>query len=492
MFLSLRSAVRGWTRGVSSLGQPSPGSHPHLFASPTEVCPGIERSELERRRSRLAERIRASSASKKVSGRSSLLTHSRYQHHLVIVPAAQRKYMIDRIPYLFRQDTDFRYLSGCLEPDCALVLAIGPDHHESTLFVRPENAREEKWEGGRTRAGAESQAFFGVRQVLPVSQLESFLAGYRQDTVEFLLWYDYLNPVHDALHQLILDFMHSGQAHGVESPRPDLHALRVVKSAGEVALMRQSCQIAAQSIRQTMAQSRRMQTEAQFFATVDHACRMRGAEYLAYPPVVASGNNANVIHYTQCTQAVADGQMLLMDAGCEYRGYTSDITRTWPVNGAFTRAQRLIYEVVLDVQTKLLQSLEQVGQMSVDGLFAQMQADLGQNLVEIGLIPPTDNQFQLLARVHDFCPHHVSHYLGMDVHDTSLVSKSTLLQPNMIITIEPGVYISDQRNDVPDEFKGIGIRIEDDVLITSSNYEVLSKDCPKTVDDVEETIKRGV
>ncbi|XP_059090503.1 xaa-Pro aminopeptidase 3-like [Tigriopus californicus] len=473
----------------SPIGQPTPLTHGHLFGDADEVCPGIPRAEFGQRRSRLAQRILAGPAATKSLGRASPLTHARYQHHVMVIPAARRKYMIDRIPYFFRQDTDFRYLTGSLEPDGALIIAIGPESQASTLFVRDANAREAMWEGARTAVTEESRAHFGLDQILPLSHLSNFLSSYAKTHVEYLLWYDYLNPTHDELHKVVLDFMHGGGHQGIESPRSDIQALRVIKSEAEVALMRRSCDIAAQSIATTMSRSQRLKTEAEFFATVDYECRMRGAEYLAYPPVVASGDNANVIHYTQCTQQVQAGELILMDAGCELHGYTSDITRTWPVRGVFSEPQKVLYEMVLDVQQRVLQNLEQVGQATVDSLFKEMQGYLQVGLQSIGLIPSSDSPYHMMSKVQTFCPHHVSHYLGMDVHDTALVSKSINFKPNMVITVEPGLYIPQSMKSVPEEFRGIGIRIEDDVLITSSGYEVLSKSCPKTIDQIEMLIQ---
>lgn len=277
------------------------------------------------------------------------------------------------------------------------MIAVGPETQTSTLFVRDANAREAMWEGARTDVSERSRAHFGLDQILPLSHLTNFLSSYAKTHVEYLLWYDYLNPTHDDLHKVVLDFMHGGGHQGIESPRSEIQALRVVKSEAEVALMRRSCEIAAQSIATTMSRSRRLKTEAEFFATVDYECRMRGAEYLAYPPVVASGDNANVIHYTQCTQKVQDGDLILMDAGCELHGYTSDITRTWPVNGVFSEPQKILYEMVLDVQQKVLQNLEHVGRATVDSLFKNMQGYLQEGLQSIGLIPSSDTPYHKIS-----------------------------------------------------------------------------------------------
>lgn len=216
------------------------------------------------------------------------------------------------------------------------------------------------------------------------------------------------------------------------------------------------------------------------FARVDYKCRMAGASFLAYPPVVAAGRNATIIHYVQNTQLAKSGEMILMDAGCEYGGYSSDITRTWPVNGRFTDPQRVLYEVIWTLQKDLLNTMLKDGGQTLDALFDTMCLRLGQLLQEAGLLKRTLAGIDLSRAAFKLCPHHVSHFLGMDVHDTPLMSRQLLLVPGMVCTVEPGIYIATDNTDVPAEFRGIGIRIEDDVLITSDRtIEVLTDECIK-------------
>ncbi|KAL5012065.1 hypothetical protein ScPMuIL_010616 [Solemya velum] len=207
---------------------------------------------------------------------------------------------------------------------------------------------------------------------------------------------------------------------------------------------------------------------------------------LAYPPVIAGGNRANTIHYINNNQIVADGELVLMDAGCEFHGYASDITRTWPVSGKFTSSQRVLYDVVLAVQEKCI-GMCKVG-FTLDEIYIEMLRTLGHQLQNLGLIERNVKPTELLALVQTFCPHHVGHYLGMDVHDTSSISRSQKLSPGMIVTIEPGIYIP-YSNKVVGEFRGIGIRIEDNILITSGEPENLTHMCPKCPDEIESIMK---
>lgn len=227
------------------------------------------------------------------------------------------------------------------------------------------------------------------------------------------------------------------------------------------------------------------------FARVDYKCRMAGASFLAYPPVVAAGQNATIIHYVQNSQLAKSGEMILMDAGCEYGGYSSDITRTWPVNGQFTDPQRVLYEVIHTLQRDLLQTMLGDGGQTLDALFDTMCLRLGQLLQEAGLIKRTLTGIELSRAAFKLCPHHVSHYLGMDVHDTPLMSRQLLLVPGMVCTVEPGIYIAADNVDVPVEFRGMGIRIEDDVLITNErSIEVLTDECVKEPATLEALLKK--
>ena len=264
--------------------------------------------------------------------------------------------------------------------------------------------------------------------------------------------------------------------------RQSLHELRVIKSPAEVELMRETCRVGSQALARTMARSRELQTEGQVLASVEFEAKMSGACHLAYPPVVAAGNNATVIHYIAATSQLDRAELLLVDAGCEYHGYTSDITRTWPAGGVWTDPQLCLYEAVLDTQLTLINNI-QPGTTTVDSLYRDMQTILGKNIQQLGLIEKGAEH--LHARTHEFCPHHVSHYLGMDVHDCSKASKTQPLTAGMVITLEPGCYIPHGKAKVDPRWWGLGCRIEDDILITEAGAEVLSSDCPKLVDDIK-------
>ncbi|KAL1392899.1 hypothetical protein pipiens_012133 [Culex pipiens pipiens] len=450
-----------------SFGQPMPVTHPHLLGE-FELLPGFRLPEFQARRKALLALVRS---------------HTGAKEHLIVVPSANKKYMSDKIPYVFRQNTDFLYLSGCLEPDSVLTLEVdGEGNEKCTMFVRPKDRHAELWDGPRT--GVElAPVVFGVDEAVNVGELKGYLTKYSFGHPSGMVWFDEKCCDLGDVRKIVGDV---GKLEGVRSPAGLIHKLRLIKSEVEMELMRITCKVASKAINRTMQESRPQQSEHQLFAKVDYFCRMGGASYLAYPPVVAGGANATVIHYVNNNQIVRDGEMVLMDAGCEFGGYTSDITRTWPINGEFSEPQRILYEVLAQVQKELLGCLQHAGGETLDQLFDTMCLKLGKYLQEVGLIPKSAQGVELGRAAYKFCPHHVSHYLGMDVHDTPSISRSIGLTPGMVCTVEPGIYIGKDRRDVPEEFRGLGLRIEDDVLILpDKQIEVLTESCVKDLRQLE-------
>ncbi|KAM7386475.1 hypothetical protein PAMA_009201 [Pampus argenteus] len=453
------------------LGQPSPFSHPHLLKH-GEVTPGLSQTEYELRRYKLASLIEAQADRMGLSASSS--------NHVVIVLSHPTRYMTNDIPYPFHQNQDFLYLSGILEPDSALVLHGKGRPDQAILFVPRRDGGKELWDGPRSgKDGA--AALTGIERVHSTEELGVVLKSLKGT----LLWYDSSQPAHPRLHQTyVYPLLEAGPM--PRSLRNLIHTLRALKSSAEVALMQEAGRITAQAFRRTMeAMSYGDVDEAVIFAKFDFESRLHGANFLAYPPVVAGGNRANTLHYINNNQIIKDGEMVLLDGGCEYFGYVSDVTRTWPVNGRFSPAQAELYEAVLEVQRSCL-SLCSPG-VSLDYIYHTMLAVLGRQLRQLGIINPSASDADVLKAARRYCPHHVGHYLGMDVHDTPELSRSQLLQPGMAITIEPGLYICKDNDQAPERFRGLGVRIEDDVVIRDSGGPlILSSDAPKTIADIEQ------
>ncbi|XP_066998652.2 xaa-Pro aminopeptidase 3 [Anabrus simplex] len=451
-------------------GQPTAHTHPHLLQN-GEVMPGIRLEEFQERRHRFMSKIQKYA-----------LKHDYSEKQLVVIPSATKVYMTEKIPYVFRQNSDFLYLSGCMEPDSALILTGEGDSFKSTLFLRKNDSHSELWDGPRTDMD-EAPSMFGVDQALPVGELPSYLFSFARSHRSFLLWYDYMQAIQPDIHKVLREFLTETWSKKWESPRPFIQQLRLYKSPAEVALMQATCKIGSDAISSTISSAHEGITEHQLFARVDYECRMRGAEYLAYPPVVAGGERANIIHYINNNQVVHRGDMVLMDAGCEYHGYCSDITRTWPISGSFTSTQKALYEAVLSVQKDLINLCSAFP--TLDSLFNSMCKLLGKRLKELGMLSMHISENELSKAAYSFCPHHVSHYLGMDVHDTALIPRSINLEPGMVITVEPGIYVNPKNKLAAPEFRGMGVRIEDDVLLTASGPVVLTEGCPKEVADLE-------
>ncbi|CAL1532454.1 unnamed protein product [Lymnaea stagnalis] len=466
---------------VRWFGQPAAQTHPHLIAE-GEVTPGITRKEFHKRRCRLVE-----SAVEVFKGVKSV------KHHLFVFPSATTVYMTNDIPYPFRQNSDFLYFCGFQEPDSVLLIEANSKsssgEHLAHLFVPRKDAAKELWDG--PRSGAEGALMLtGVDGAFNSNELEKFLQLYNKDHKDYILWYNHAKPCHEDFHNRVIGQVMRDQRHKcVENTAPLSHKLRAVKSAAEIQLIQQSVSIASEAFVEVMKFSKPQVNEGHLWAKMDFECRLRGAEFLAYPPVVAGGARANVIHYITNNQVISDGEMVLMDAGCEFHGYASDLTRTWPVTGHFNDAQKKLYNATLRVQDACVHMC--TTDYSLDEIYNEMLFLLTAELNQLGIIPPSFSQEQKMQMTRRFCPHHVGHYLGMDVHDTSLVSRQIKLQPNMVVTVEPGLYIPQNDMTVSSEFRGLGIRIEDNVLVTESKPINMSASCPKRVDDIEDLMSKS-
>ncbi|CAL7948080.1 unnamed protein product [Xylocopa violacea] len=447
-----------------SCGQPTAVTHPHLVKD-GEILPGIQRYEFEQRRDKLIENI-SSYACIRNLGKS----------HIVIIPSSSKVYMSGNIPYVFRQNTDFLYFTGCQEPDSILVITMKDGKFVTILFLTQQDQHSELWDGPRT--GIElAPKMFGVNAALPLTEFEQFFISFVNENKKSVIWYESVDASRSNLHRKLCELIKVTSNQMLVSPASVMHNIRLIKSQSEIDLMKKSCEIISDAISKTIEISKPKMSEHHLFATVDYQCRLNGAEFLAYPPVVAAGKNANIIHYISNNQIIQDGDLVLMDAGCEYHGYSSDVTRTWPINGTFTREQKILYDIVLDVQNILINKLKELP--SLDQLYHDMCSLLGKRLQEIGLIPTHLNKNELLSAVYVYCPHHVSHYLGMDVHDTGKISRNLKLQPGMIVTVEP-------------EFYGLAVRVEDDILVTENGPIILTKNCPKEIAEIETLARSNI
>lgn len=423
---------------------------------------------------------------------------------IAIVPTAPEAIRNGDADYPYRHDSYFYYLTGFMEPQAVLVL-VAADQAEncrSILFCRDKNPEREIWDGYRYGPQAALEAF-GMSAAFDIATLDVELPKLMANTPA-LFYAIGRNVGFDAQVRGWLASVRSQARLGIQAPAtlhdivPLLDEMRLIKDAGELAIMRQAAAISAAAHARAMRMSSPGKTEYQIEAELLHEFRYAGSEFPAYTSIVATGANACVLHYRAGASVLQDGDLVLIDAGCEYAGYASDITRTYPANGKFSGPQKTLYEIVLAAQQAAIDvACPQAG--FTDGHDAAVRV-LVQGMLDTGLLDA--NKVGSLedaianGNYKQFYMHRTGHWLGMDVHDvgeylqtTAGSRQSRKLQPGMVLTVEPGLYVRPAEG-VPPEFWNIGIRIEDDIAITATGCEVLSAGAPKTVDEIESVCRR--
>ncbi|KAJ8734511.1 hypothetical protein PYW08_013761 [Mythimna loreyi] len=458
-----------------NLGQPTYHTHRHIIRSEDYLTCGITQAEYKERRERFVSKL-----TEELNVNAS---------HIIVIPAARKQYMSDKIPYPFRQSSDFFYLTGCMEPSAALVL-VKPsqtDNFKSILFVHDKDSHAELWEGPRTGC-AVAPKLFCVDEAQPVGQFGTFLNKMTQSTKPAVLWYNTESVADLEIQKAVQGALRGDNSNlTIADPQRALHFMRVIKSPAEIEVMKETCYIGSTSINMAMACTKSGISEHMIGAVLEYTSKIGGADHLAFPPVVAGGSRATHIHYVANNQILNDDELLLVDSGSQRWMYNSDISRTWPVSGKFDKYQTILYELVLAVQNRLIEILGEQ-RPPLDQLFDTMCRLLGKHLQQEGILPKDIDGQELLGKAYRLCPHHVSHYLGLDVHDAPLVRRNVPVSTNMIVTVEPGLYIARDDTTVPEEFRGVGIRIEDDVLITDGEPYVLTASCLKEIIEIEDIV----
>ena len=413
---------------------------------------------------------------------------------LAVVPTAPEVARNRDSLYPYRHDSYFYYLSGFPEPEAAVALIAGPEGDRHVLFCREKNEEREIWDGFRYGPEA-AKDIFGFDEAHPIAEMGSRLADLAGDRPALYTPVG-LSEQWDRQVSALLNEVRSRVRTGVAAPdaivdiRATLDSQRLVKDAHEIALMRRAAQISSAAHARAMERARPGWYEYMVEAELLHEFLRHGAQSVAYPSIVASGPNACVLHYRDNNRMMSDGELLLIDAGCEYQGYASDITRTFPVSGRFSGAQKDIYELVLAAQLACLAAVRPGAPFH--DYHKAAERVLAQGLVDLKLIEgPLDAALESGAYKR-FYMHRAGHWLGMDVHDAGLYQvkgESMTLQPGMVLTVEPGLYIR-TGDDIPEAFHNIGVRIEDDVLVTANGNENLTASTPKTVAEVEAACAR--
>jgi len=407
---------------------------------------------------------------------------------IAVLPAAPARVRNNDVEYNYRQDSDFHYLTGFDEPESVAVLAPGREQGEYILFVRERNPERETWDG--KRAGPEGAVRdHGADQAFPIGKLDEILPGLLATSERV---YHTMGVYHD-FDQRVVGWVNTlrSQARAGRHPPQEfaaldhvLHDMRLFKSTREVALMRRSGQIAAQAHVRAMKFCKPEVTEYQVMAELLHEFHRHNAD-ISYHPIVGGGANSCILHYRENSATLKDGDLLLIDAGCELEFYASDITRTFPVNGRYTPEQRAVYEVVLAAQRAAFAEVYPGNHWNAPH-DAAVKA-ITQGLVKIGLLKGRVPQLIKEGAYRQYFMHRTGHWLGMDVHDVGdykVDDEWRVFEPGMALTVEPGVYIA-AGSKAPKRFWNIGVRIEDDVVVTAKGHEVLTGNVPREVDEIE-------
>ncbi|KAK4794263.1 hypothetical protein SAY86_012257 [Trapa natans] len=438
------------SKTINDIGQPAPVTHPELLKY-GEITPGITVEEYISRRNKLIELLP--------------------EKGLAIIASAPVKMMTDVVPYTFRQDADYAYITGCQQPGGIAVLCRG---WGLCMFMPEAKPQDVQWQGQIAGVNAALETF-KADKAFPLSRLSEILPEMIRESSSLFHNIYTATPAYTNLDA----YKKAASKSEVKDLSSYTHELRWVKSPAELVLMRESASIACQALLQTMMYSNVYPHERILSAKIEYECRIRGAQRMAFNPVVGGGSNGSIIHYSRNDRKIMEQDLVLMDIGCELHGYVSDLTRTWPPSGRFSSAQEEVYDLILQTNKKCMElcrpgtTIREIHRYSVDMLLKGFK--------EIGLLKGGRSNS---LSYHQLNPTSIGHYLGMDVHDCSSVSYDRVLEPGVVITIEPGVYIPDDF-DCPDRYRGTGIRIEDEVLITETGHEVLTGSMPKEIKHIE-------
>lgn len=409
---------------------------------------------------------------------------------IAILAAARPALRNGDADYAYRQNSDFYYLTGFAEADAVLVLIPGRKTGECLLFCQEKDVTKELW-NGRLLGPEAAIEVLGVDDSFPITDIDDILPGMIEGRERV---YSPMGKDEAFDHQLMewVRVIRSKVRSGAHPPGEFLvldhllHEMRLIKSKAELDLMKKSGQIAVAAHKRAMQSCKPGMNEYELEAEYLYEFARNGSRAPAYNSIVAGGENACILHYTENSQTLRDGDLVLIDAGCEYEYYASDITRTFPVNGKFSAEQKAVYEVVLEAQLEAIKTIKPGAQW--DEPHNRTVEVITEGLVELGLLKGKVATLIEESAYRDFYMHRAGHWLGMDVHDVGdykIEGDWRLLEPGMVMTVEPGIYIASNNTNVDAKWRGIGIRIEDDVAVTRKGNEILTSGLAKTVDEIE-------
>ncbi len=408
---------------------------------------------------------------------------------VLLLPSAPLAIRNNDVEHEYRQDSDLFYLSGFDEPESVLCLRGGKEKPYA-LFLRSRDPEREVWDGARAGVDGAVKAF-AADEAFPIGELAQKLPALLENATR--LYYRLgRDRSFDDVVLTAIDKVRSKAKLGLSwpveivDPATLVHEHRRVKAREELELMRRAAEITRDAHLAGMAAARPDAFEYEVEAVMLAVFRQAGAERLAYGPIVGSGPNATVLHYRKNDRKMRDGDLLLVDAGCEYGYYAADVTRTFPVGGRFSGPQRAIYEIVLAAQIASIEAVR--AGVTLEAIHDASVRVIAQGLLDLGMVEGPIETVLEKQTYKKYYMHRTCHYLGMDVHDVGryfVDGKARPLDTGVVITVEPGIYVADNAEGAPEQYRGIGVRIEDDVLVTPEGASVLTSDVPKSVDDVE-------
>jgi Xaa-Pro aminopeptidase len=414
---------------------------------------------------------------------------------VAIIPSAHEVVRSRDTHYRFRQDSDFRYLTGFLEPDSIAVLAPGRAEGEFLMFVRERNAEREIWDGRRAGPDGAIQDY-GADQAFTMAEFDAILPGLlsgRERVFYTMGEHADLDPKIAGAVRGSRDVSRRGAAAPTDfvALETTLHEMRLLKAPAELEVMAKAAAVTAEAHCLAMRKAKAGVYEWQLGADIHYHFAKADME-CGYGSIIGSGANTCILHYIDNNARLEDGDLLLIDAGGELRGYTADITRTFPVNGKFSKAQQAVYEVVLEANVQAIKELKPGN--SVGRPHEVATRVLTQGMVDIGLLKGKPADLIKQDKQKQFFMHGTGHWLGMDVHDVGrykLDGAYRKFEAGMVMTVEPGIYVAPGSAGVDEKFWGIGVRIEDDVVVTDKGPHVMTSGVPKTVRDIERLMQRG-
>ncbi len=399
---------------------------------------------------------------------------------IALIASALPKIRSNDTEYPYRQNSDFYYLTGFKEDNSALLLIKGKKETKSILFVQKKDPKMELWTGKRLGVKA-AKKHFRVDEVRSSDEFEASLKEECAQKSGFYFQFEHESPFVQSFTK------YAKKGYVQRDVAKKIHKMRMIKSDAEIALIKKALKITKKAHHHAMRMQKKGIFEYELQAEFEYIFTKHGAYSDAYTTIVAGGDNANTLHYIKNDAKLRKGELVLIDAGCEYEYYASDITRTIPVGGRFSKAQKELYELVLTVEEKII-SMVSPGVLR-SKLQQKAEEMLCEGMLRLGILKGKKKKIMKKGEHKKYFPHGIGHFMGIDVHDQNPYKtkngKEIALQSGMVLTIEPGLYLPKDDKSIPKRYRGIGIRIEDDILVTKKGYENLSKDIAKRIEDIE-------